>query len=175
MEMPKIEVYTQFYGRINRRTASGQRVVSLRCEDLTIGFLPDCENPDGRNRCKARQEPELAEPMYDPETGEPAIFKVPLRFGNGDVLVLDPGKVYAPWTLNLNHGRGAGHSLNDGFRDTRWRRADRAVKRLFGSFKESARVASKATVDEVPLFMAKVLGAGLVIYGVCVALAQYYG
>lgn len=157
--------YVQMLGR-GRRKGHNQDVhecnMAYSIGDDGSVYIPDCDDPDAPPYCVF---PEDLDVRYAPQvaplvTGE-------LRSTSGRMVVdLTNGRIII---------RGTKHSLNDGFRDTRWRRADRAVKRWFGSIKERARAASKATVDEVPLFMAKVLGAGLVVYGVCIALVQYYG
>lgn len=146
MEMPKIEVYAQFYGRIKRRTASGPRVVSIVAKDSSGFSAPDYDDPD-RLGC----------------------------YTDGDVLVLDAGMLYSPCTPHISHGRGHHHSLNDGLRDTRWRKADIAVKRWARSVLTFIKGIPGATVDEVPGFIGRVVGAALIVYAVVVAAVHFYG
>lgn len=160
---PAAHVQTAGRGlRQGRKTEVHECNLAYSISDDGSVCIPDCDDPDAPPYCIF---PEDLDVRYAPQvaplvTGE-------LRSTSGRMVVdLTNGRIII---------RGAGHSLNDGLRDTRWRRADRAVKRWFGSIKERARAASKVAVDEVPLFMAKVLGAGLVVYGVCIALVQYYG
>lgn len=59
-----------------------------------------------------------------------SVYHLPERLSNGQVRV-DRGQGLEYWKIGE---RGSNHSLNDGFRDSKWRAADRWAKRFFKAF-----------------------------------------
>lgn len=146
--MEKEVRYVQFHGR-------GLRAIT-RKDPVVVDFqgkVPDCERPH-------------AEPLSMADV---------LGCTVGGQLRSADGSMTVDFSTGTVIVRGTYHSLNDGLRDTFWRRADRAVKRWFRGSARYLKGCFYCGIDEVGHFVLKVIGAGLTLYAVACVAVHFYG
>lgn len=163
--------YVQFHGRaIRPLTKKSPFILDF------VDKIPDCSAPHDEPKefdfgCEVCGRFGCSYCVYDDSTGKPASFSV------ADVLgaSVSPTVVAEPWTDHIHTSRATTHSLNDGNRDSRWRRADRAVKRPLKGAGSRIKDALYCGVDEVGHFILKFIGVALLLYAVVVSGLHYYG